>query len=191
VRLNAQSGHKNLPPLIFLTDDERTPDPLPAIAALPRGSLVIVRSTSANRRRELARAAASIAQRRGLLLSIAGDAALAAKTAADGVHLSEAEIGKAGRCRTANTSWLVTAAAHGAHALLRAHVSGAHAVLLSPVFATQSHQARVPLGVARLRAIVRTSPIPVYALGGIDAENVQSLKNIPLAGLAAIGALTP
>jgi thiamine monophosphate synthase len=43
----------------------------------------------------------------------------------------------------------------------------------------------------RLRTIARTSPIPIYALGGIDAENVESLRNIPLAGIAAIGALLP
>lgn len=188
-RLNAQSGHTELPPLIFLTDDARTPDPLPAIAALPRGSLVIVRSRDANRRRELAHATARIAQRHGLLLSIAGDAALAIETAADGLHLSEAEIEKAGRYRT--KSWLITAAAHSAHAVLRAHLSGAHAVLLSPIFATQSHTDRVPLGISRLRTIARTSPIPIYALGGVDAENMESLKNIPLAGIAAINALLP
>lgn len=188
-RLNAQSGHTELPPLIFLTDDERTPDPLPAIAALPRGSLVIVRSRDANRRRELAHATARIAQRRALSLSIAGDAALATEVAADGLHLSEAEIDKAGRYRA--KSWLITAAAHSAHAAMRAHLSGAHAVLLSPIFETQSHTDRVPLGLSRLRTIARTSPIPIYALGGIDAENVESLQNIPLAGIAAIGALTP
>lgn len=188
-RLNAQSGHTELPSLIFLTDDERTPDPLPAIASLPRGSLVVVRSRNSKRRRELAHAAARIAQRHGLSLSIAGDAALAVETAADGLHLSEAEIEKAGRYRA--KSWLITTAAHSAHAVLRAHLSGAHAVLLSPIFETQSHADRPPLGLSRLRTIVRTSPIPIYALGGIDAENVESLKNIPLAGIAAIGALTP
>jgi len=188
-RLNAQSGHTELPPLIFLTDDVRTPDPLPAIRALPRGSLVIVRSKNPQRRRELAHAAARIAQRHGLLLSIAGDAALAAETAADGLHLSDAETEKAGRYRA--KPWLLTAAAHSAHAVLRAHLSGAHAVLLSPIFATQSHTDRAPLGLARLRTIARTSPIPIYALGGIDAENVERLKNIPLAGIAAIGALIP
>jgi len=190
-RLNAQSGHTELPPLIFLTDDERTPDPLPAIAALPRGSLVIVRSRNAKRRRELAQAAARIAQRHRLSLSIAGDAALVAEVAADGLHLSEAETEKAGRYRANNKSWLITAAAHSAHAALQAHLSGAHAVLLSPIFATQSHTDRVPLGLARLRTIARTSPIPIYALGGVDAENVESLKNIPLAGIAAINALLP
>lgn len=188
-RLNAQSGHTELPSLIFLTDDERTPDPLPAIAALPRGSLVVVRSRNSKRRRELAHAAARIAQRHGLSLSIAGDAALAVEIAADGLHLSETEIEKAGRYRA--KSWLITAAAHSAHAVLRAHLSGAHAVLLSPIFATQSHKDRVPLGLTRLRTIARTSPIPIYALGGIDAENAESLKNIRLAGIAAIGALTP
>jgi thiamine-phosphate pyrophosphorylase len=188
-RLNAQSGHTELPSLIFLTDDERTPDPLSAIASLPRGSLVVVRSRNSKRRRELAHAAARIAQRHGLSLSIAGDAALAVETAADGLHLSEAEIEKAGRYRA--KSWLITAAAHSAHAVLRAHLSGAHAVLLSPIFATQSHTDRAPLGLTRLRTIARTSPIPIYALGGIDAENVESLKNIPLAGIAAIGALIP
>jgi thiamine-phosphate pyrophosphorylase len=190
-RLNAQSGHTELPPLIFLTDDERTPDPLPAIAALPRGSLVIVRSRNAKHRRECAHAAARLAQRHGLLLSIAGDTALAAEVAADGLHLSEAETEKAGRYRANDKSRLVTAAAHSARAVLHAHLSGAHAVLLSPVFETQSHADRRPLGLSRLRTIARTSPIPIYALGGIDAENVESLKNIPLAGIAAIGALLP
>lgn len=188
-RLNAQSGHAELPPLIFLTDDERIPDPMPAIAALPRGSLVIVRSRNVNRRRDLAHATARIAQRHGLSLSIAGDAALAAEVAADGLHLSEAEIEKVGRYRA--KSWLITAAAHSAHAVLRAYLSGAHAVLLSPIFETQSHADRTPLGLTRLRTIAHTSPIPIYALGGIDAENVESLKNIPLAGIAAIGALLP
>jgi thiamine-phosphate pyrophosphorylase len=188
-RLNAQSGHAELPPLIFLTDDERTPDPLPAIANLPRGSLIIVRSRNPNRRRQLAHAAARIAQRRGLSLSIANDAQLASEVAADGLHLSEAEIEQAGRYRS--KSWLITAAAHSAHAVMRAHLSGAHAVLLSPIFETRSHKERTPLGLTRLRTIARTSPIPIYALGGIDAENVESLKNIPLAGIAAIGALLP
>jgi thiamine-phosphate pyrophosphorylase len=188
-RLNTQSGHTELPPLIFLTDDERTLDPLPAIAALPRGSLVIVRSRNTTRRRDLARTTARIAQRHGLLLSVAGDVALATEVAADGLHLSEADTEKAGRYRT--KSWLITAAAHSAHAVLRAHLSGAHAVLLSPIFATQSHTDRVPLGISRLRTIARTSPIPIYALGGVDAENVESLKNIPLAGIAAINALLP
>lgn len=189
VRLNARSGHTNLPALVFLTDDERTPDPLPAVAALPRGSLAIVRARDDRRRRDLGIAIARIAQNRGLLLSVANDASLAAELCADGFHLSETQIARAGRMRAAQKSWLVTCAAHSARAVLRAHLAGAQAVLLSPVFATQSHAGRAPLGLARLRLIARSSPIPVYALGGIDAENISQLRDLPLAGIAAIGGL--
>jgi len=190
-QLNAQSRHTNLPSLVFLTDDDRTPDPLPAIAALPRGALVIIRARDPARRRDLAHTAARLAQKHGLMLSIAGDASLAAEVSADGLHLAESEIEKAGRYRSANPSRLLTAATHSAHAVVRAHLAGVHAVLLSPIFATASHPDRAAFGLSRLRTIARTSPIPIYALGGIDAENVDQLKNIPLAGIAAIGALLP
>jgi thiamine-phosphate pyrophosphorylase len=190
-RLNAQSGHANLPALIFLTDDERTPDPLAAIAALPRGSLVIVRAREDARRRALGIAAARLAQCRGQMLCVAGDARLAAELSADGLHLPESEIAKAGRYRAARKSWLVTCAAHSARAVLRAHLAGAHAVLLSPAFATKSHAGRAAIGLVRLRLIARSSPIPVYALGGIDSDNISQLRDLPLAGIAAIGGLLP
>jgi thiamine-phosphate pyrophosphorylase len=186
-RFNAQGRHAPLPPLIFLTDDERTPDPFAAIAALPAGSLVIVRARDAKRRREIGRIAARIAHAHALMLSVANDAGLAAELAADGLHFSESEIETAARHR--RQSRLLTCAAHSANAVLRAHRAGAHAVLLSPIFATKSHEGRASLGIARLRTIARASPIPVYALGGIDAANVARLNGIPLAGLAAIGAL--
>ncbi len=190
-RLNAQSGHSTLPSLIFLTDDARTPDPLPVLETLPRGTLVILRARDGARRRDLAHAAAHLAQRHGLLLSVAGDVELAAAIAANGVHLPQAQIAQAASIRAGQTKFLITTAAHDAQAVLRAHQAGAHAALLSPIFATQSHADRAALGVARLRSIADTSPIPLYALGGIDAANVAQLSDIPLAGIAAIGALMP
>jgi len=176
-----------LPALVLMTDDARLEDPLGAARALPRGSLVIVRDRQTSRRAELAAALAAIARRRGLLLIVANDAVLAAKIGADGLHLSEAHAADAAHWRARHPHWLITAAAHSLAACARAR--HADAVLLAPVFATPSHPGGTVLGATRARIIAHASPLPVYALGGIDAGNVVRLEAAKLAGVAAVGAL--
>jgi thiamine-phosphate pyrophosphorylase len=173
-----------LPPLILMTDDERLPDPLRAARALPRGSMVIVRARDDARRRFLAQTLLPLAQARGLFLFIAGDVALALALGADGVHLPEARIGEAAGLR-ARHRLLVTASAHSFSALRKA--AWVDALLLSPVFPTASHPGRPALGPLRASAIARAASIPVYALGGVTAENATRLSGF--SGIAAIGAL--
>lgn len=173
-----------LPPLVLMTDDERLPDPLGATEALPRGSMVIVRSREGRRRQALARAMIGIARRRGLVVLIAGDAALALATGADGVHLPESRIGEASQIR-ARHHLLLTAAAHSLAALRRARC--VDALILSPVFATASHPERRGLSPVRASLMARLAPVPVYALGGVDADNARRLSGF--SGVAAVGAL--
>ena len=90
----------------------------------------------------------------------------------------------------------ITAACHGPRALRRAERLGVDAALVSPVFPTHSHpetfvQRRLTLGPLRLRRIVCQPSLPVYALGGITAQNAARLTGIPLAGLAAIRGYLP
>jgi thiamine-phosphate pyrophosphorylase len=187
----ALSFHRGLalPPLVFLMDDERVREPLAAVAALPRGSLVIVRTRDAVRRSTLAAATALLARRRGLVWIVGGDAELAARSGADGAHFPEAEIGEALHWRARRPGWLITCAAHSLRACAGAVRARADAVLLGPAFATKSHIGRPSLGPMRLRLLARQSVIPVYALGGIDEATAKRLKGAPLAGLAAVGAL--
>lgn len=179
-----------LPSLVFLMDDERVSEPLPSVVALPRGTLVIVRARDAMRRRALAEATSAIARRRGLHWTVASDPELAMQTGADGAHFPEAAIDKALQWRVRRPDWLITCAAHSLRACAKAKRARADAVLLGPVFATESHAGRPPLGSVRLRHIACHSVIPIYALGGIDEMTVRRLKGAPLAGLAAVGALT-
>ncbi len=172
--------------LVLATDDDRLPDPLPAARALPRGSWIILRARDAARRTELAAALKMIAHARGLALLIANDAALAARIGTDGLHLSQANARDAGHWRARHPQWIITAAAHS----LRACTRDADAVLLSPVFATASHPGAVVLGAIRARLIARASPVPVYALGGIDTKTVRNLNGADFAGVAAISALS-
>jgi thiamine-phosphate pyrophosphorylase len=178
-----------LPSLVLMTDDERLPDALRAARMLPRGSLVVLRSRDALRRHELAAGIAKIARRRGLVLLVAGDPGLAVRINADGIHLPEIRAGEIAAWRARRPSWFITAAAHSLGAAARAARLGADAVFVSPVFPTQSHPGRAALTPIGLRPIARLVPGPIYALGGINANNAARLAGARLAGLAAIDAL--
>ena len=183
--LNARTPH--LPALILMTDSVRLPDPVAAARALPNGSAVIVRHTDDGERAKLALALADVADERDLRLLVANDPELADAVDATGIHFAEARAGDAKHWRRERPGWLITAAAHSEDAVARA--TDVDAVLLSPIFATQSHPDRPPLGIERLRAIAANARVPIYALGGIGAGNVEQLADVPLAGIAAIGAL--
>ena len=87
--------------------------------------------------------------------------------------------------------WIVTSAAHSPRAVRSAAALGVDAVLLSPVFATRSHPGAPTIGPMRFARWVSESPIPVYALGGIDARSGRRLRGSGAAGFAAIGGLLP
>lgn len=177
-----------LPAVILMTDWRRLPDPTPVIAGLPPGAMVILRHHEATNRADMARRLLEVCRRAGVLLSIAGDARLAAALGADGLHLPEHAL-RAGRRIVSDPRLLVTAAAHSAPALCRAARAGAEAALLSPVFATASHPDAPVLGGHRFARLVREAALPVYALGGIDARTAPRLRPTGAVGIAAIGAL--
>jgi thiamine-phosphate pyrophosphorylase len=190
VRLNARAETlRALPALVLMTDDDRLADPLAAAQMLPRGSLVILRARDAARRAALAQALVRMARPLGIRVSIAGDPDLAAHCGADGVHFPEVRIGEAAHWRVSRPQWLITCAAHSLTACANAHIALADAVLLAPVFPTKSHPGRNFLGPFRARTIAHTSPIPVYALGGIDAQNAARLVDGGFIGLAAVEGL--
>jgi thiamine-phosphate pyrophosphorylase len=181
----------SLPPLILLTDENRLADPVTAAESLPKGSAIILRHTDAQTRAQLAFALASAASRLGLILLIAADPALAMRVDADGLHLPESRLMEAAHWKALRPRWLVTIAAHSSRALSRAASFHADAGLLAPAFATKSHKERASIGVPRFRLIAAGASLPVYALGGVNAQSAARLRGARLAGIAAIDGLVP
>ena len=169
-----------------MTDDPRLADPVAAARALPCGAIVIVRARQAKRRAELAAQLRPVAWARGLILLIADDPELARAIGANGLHLPEARAKEAAHWRAKNPGWLITVSAHSLKALIAA--SHADAVLLSPVFGTESHKKAPALSPARARLMARAVSVAVFALGGVTAQNAGQLSGF--SGIAAIGALT-
>lgn len=175
-----------LPPLLFFTDPERTPEPWRVAARLPAGAGVVFRAFGAETALEDARRLREVTSDAGVRLLIGADAVLAEAVGADGVHLPERLADQAAALRSAHPDWLVTAALHADGAAVEA----ASARVLSPVFGAQGPSAgRQPLGLFGFSFAARRLIQPVYALGGITAENAESLLNTRACGIAAIGAI--
>jgi len=185
----ARARGKALPRLLFFTDPARVASPEAVIAALPRGAGVVYRAFAAPDALAKGRSLAQLARRRGLVFLVGADAGLASRLMADGVHLPERTLARARGLRRERPRWLVTGAAHSAAALALARRAGLDAVALSPAFASRSPSAAKPLGVLRFAQLVGGARRPVYALGGIRADNARRLVRPGVAGLAAVEAL--
>ncbi len=186
-RYSAAASH--LPPLILMTDSHRWPDPMAAVAGLPRGSAVILRHYEHPEKPKLARRLAALCRRKGIKLLIAGDPRLARAVRADGIHLPRhmARRGPGAWRLWRKPGWIVTAAAHSPAEMSMAARAKADAILLSPVLATASHPDARPIGI--LRAIVwrQTTGLAVYALGGMNPDIARRLYPGAFTGIAGIG----
>lgn len=185
--LNRRAAPKrSLPPLLFLTDPQRTPDPIPIAERLPRGAGVVYRGFGAADAPEVAARLAAVARARGLTLLIGVVESLAEACGAQGLHLPERMIDRVPDIRREHPDWIVTVAAHDAEALREAARAGADAALLSTVFHSQSPSAGPALGAETFSRMVSEAGVPVYALGGIDDFNASHLADSGAVGIAAV-----
>jgi len=191
--LNCQTrlkfGGKPLPFLLFMTDETRMNDPIPAIKMLPRGAGVILRHYDLPKREALARELLTICRLRGLVLLIAGDLKLA-KRLGCGAHLPE---GLARKLPSSPAGFikdhLLTVAAHSPRAIAKAKMLNADALLLSPVFPTRSHPGAKTVGASQFRLWISRGRVPAYALGGVDITTSRTICVDGVAGFAGISGL--
>lgn len=90
--------------------------------------------------------------------------------------------------RPGDRSGWVSASCHNAAELAKAEALGLDFVLLSPVQATQSHPDAAILGWAGFTELVSACNIPVYALGGLCANDLAQAQAAGAQGVAAISA---
>lgn len=173
------------PALIYLTDPDRSKDPIGVATRLPAGSAVIYRHFGAANRVDIARGLRASTICSGCRLLIANDPELAMIVKADGVHWPERQLHMAKYWRRRFN--IMTASAHSVAALQSSSVRFVDAALFSTVFASSSPSASSPIGALKFRTIGRSSPLPVYALGGVTGNNAQSVAEA--GGIAAISGM--
>lgn len=166
-------------PNAFLTALERT---------LETGARLIqlrVRRLPSALLRCLAKAATERVRAAGGRLLINGDWHLAEAVYANGVHLSADQL-RALEGRPLPADRWVAASCHNPEELARACACGVDFAVLSPVCATASHRGREPLGWSTFSDWIHDIPIPVYALGGLGAADLERAWRARAQGVAAI-----
>ena len=103
----------------------------------------------------------------GARVLINGDAALAQRLGADGVHLTAAQLMQA--AARPDLPWCA-ASCHNAAELRAAEKLGLDFAVLGPVLPTPSHPGAPALGWESLAELVQGCAIPVYALGGLNPD---------------------
>lgn len=133
--------------------------------------------------RELSLRAIELAHQSGARVLINDDIELAQEVAADGVQLTGAQLAA---CDARPDLELCAASCHSAEELQRAAELALDFALLSPVLPTKSHPGAAHLGWDRFAAMVRNSSIPVYALGGLQSEDMQTAWERGAHGIALL-----
>ena len=121
----------------------------------------------------------------GGLVLLNGSAAEARAWGADGVHLTSKALMA---CDTRPDVPLVLASCHNATELQQAMALGLDAVVLGPVAVTASHPEQSPLGWSAFAALIETSSVPVYALGGMSMADLTQAQAVGAQGVAMLRA---
>lgn len=121
--------------------------------------------------RELGLRVVALAHAHGARVLLSGDAVLAQEIGADGVHLTATQLANF-RERPA-VEWCA-ASCHNTAELRRAEELGCDFALLSPVLPTKTHPGALHLGWENFATIASGASIPVYALGGLRLEDMET-----------------
>lgn len=133
--------------------------------------------------RELALRVVALAHARGAKVLLNGDVELVHEVGADGVQLSSSQLEELSE-RPA-VDWCA-ASCHNAEELRRAEALGCDFALLSPVLPTKSHPGVPHLGWESFESIAAGASIPVYALGGLSRDDMQTAWQHGAHGIALL-----
>lgn len=108
---------------------------------------------------------------------------------AEGVHLGQSDMPVA----TARKLWgqekIIGATAKTVEQAQEAYNQGADYLGVGAIYPTTTKVKTVLTSVDTLRDICKSVPIPVNAIGGLNKDNIDVLKGVPIAGICVVSAI--
>ena len=114
---------------------------------------------------------------------------IAQAVGADGVHLGQSDMPIEEARKILKDKFLIGATARNMEEAKRAELLGADYIGSGAIFGTSTKDNAKKLEMEELKKIVASVKIPVFAIGGININNVGSLKNIGLQGICAVSGI--
>jgi len=141
-------------------------------------------------RLEQARALRQLCSRQGALFLVNDRIDLALAVDADGVHLGQGDLPPAIARQLLGPERLIGRSTHAISQLRQAVADGCDYVGVGPVNATPTKPGREPVGLDYVRQAAAESPIPFFAIGGIDAASLPAVQAAGAQRVAVVRAIS-
>lgn len=137
-------------------------------------------------RASFARQATRLAHARGARVLVNGDVELALGVGADGVHLPAAQLMQMAQRPALAHLPLLAASCHNAAELAHAGALDLDFAVLGPLMETASHPGVAGLGWKNAARLLESVALPVYALGGLQRDDLPMAQQAGAQGIAAL-----
>ena len=166
-------------------------DPVAAAQLLVEAGVSTVQLRAKTWRRErvlnAARAIHAICQIQAVPFVVNDHADIAAEIGAEGLHLGQDDLSIAEARRI--FSGRIGLSTHNLEQVRQANADGADYIGFGPVFRSDTRQLVPPLGPNALASAVRSSDVPVVAIGGIGPDQIETVITSGAHSWAVIGAI--
>lgn len=114
---------------------------------------------------------------------------IALSVGAEGVHLGQSDMPISTARKILGDNFIIGATAKTVPQALEAAEQGADYLGVGAIYPTTTKVKTVLTSTETLDAICKAVPIPVNAIGGLNKDNIDVLKGIPIAGVCVVSAV--
>ncbi len=131
----------------------------------------------------------SITKRYGVPLIIDDRIDVAMAVDAEGIHLGQSDMPIDIARKIVGDDMIIGATAKTVEQAIEAYRNGADYLGVGAIYPTTTKVKTVLTSVETLAKICEAVPIPVNAIGGLNKDNIDVLKGLPIAGICAVSAI--
>jgi len=138
---------------------------------------------------EIAKEQRRLTQDAGVTFVINDNVSLALAVKADGVHLGQEDLPLREARKIFGNQKLIGVSTHSVQEAVTAEKDGADYIGLGPIYSTTTKRTRPPLGCGIISKVKEKVRIPIFAIGGINLDNLKEVLGAGATGVAVISAI--